>query len=465
VKSKKLPLLIALIALIGTVTAILPQQISADFEATLPAGILCESSGAGLFDDTHQIRTPGEVFDPVAMTTDLTMTIDLFGPEVGGNPTLATTNDGAAWLVDSTDTIIRFQFLNPPADETAIPRPIIAFFEDVPQGIFDIVFCMSLDQEFDDNGDPVFENADLGFKHSEVRRILLDDKVPVGECTNREVTLDEGETEIDKADTRLDPFFDGVSFDDNVDTDLGFNARDFGLNTFPLGPTDVTFEATDDADNTGSVTCRLTIVGGDTPGCEGVQLDIEGEPLELEFCVEIPVGEPECILGFIGQDPITLNYGQVEQSQVSLAQLLQIENLGDAPGLIKVFGEAWVEDETTIVRMLTGATHFSLEDPDTIIQSELQTFYDDDTRSFALTEIPIPGKKVIIPILLGEEIVNTHWMLRIDLLDDTFFGNMKQTKTFELQQCSESNLCETLGFRCPEAGEFFVEGNGNGFGR
>ncbi len=96
-------------------------------------------------------------------------------------------------------------------------------------------------------------------------------------------------------------------------------------------------------------------------------------------------------------------------------------------------------------------THFSIVSRGT---TPAATFYDDTSFSFPVLD---SAKTIIFPILEPNIITETFWQLRINLINALFFGDMQQTMTLELQECSLANECVILGQPCDMTGDIFQE--------
>jgi len=482
VKTKKLTLLIALIALMGTFTSAIPQQVFAD--------------------------TPG----PTTATSDFCVTpsrpaanpqnLDDHDLEViiAGNPTPFQVQLIGMYSTTGPDTpltsLVRF-FINDNAGTEATPalgteigqRPATIDLGVDPKdftGTFTTTVFGLLDEgnyvgfgcgeETENSFTPV---PVVGIHHSDTATFRIDRTDPTISCQNLFFNgLETDGQTILKTDSRFDAFFGvDVVVNDNLDDNL--DVTDNAPTSIPVGiSVPVLFTVRDDGDiptlnddNTATAECTIFIDPFEKEGCEGVILDQSGKPLEIEVCLEIPVREAVCGLAILG-DPPTLDYGILDQDDTSETQLLQVRNDGNAPALLKVIaGDEfdlvttpgfWIKPDqvvpeppaTTVPpftkQMEAFRTHFSIVDRGI---TDAVAFYDDTAQSFPVSD---SAKTIIFPILDPNVISNIFWQLRIILLDPLFFGDLQQTLTLELQECSVANECELLGQPCPSTGTTFI---------
>jgi len=473
-KTEKLTLMIALVALIGTFTAGIPLQVFADNPA--PDFCISQSSPAANPQnaDDHNLNVV-----------------------ISGDPSPFLVQLTGMYSTPGTDTpltsLVRF-FIHDNAGTQATPalgteignRPATIDIAVDPKdftGTFSTTIFSLLDEGNyvgfgcgEETENPSTPNPVVGIHHSDTETFRIDRTDPTITCQN--LTFDQTETDgstIPRDDTRFDDFFGAdVVVDDNLDdmVDVTDNAPD----NIPVGtPVAVTFTATDDGDiptegdeNSATDTCTIFITPFEREGCEGVTLDQSGNPLEVEVCLEIPVREADCGLSILGNPP-TLAYGTLDQDDTSETQLLRVENQGNAPALLKVIAGDEFDITTTpgfwidpnevnsppfTKQMEAFQTHFSIVDRGT---TPAATFYDDTAQSFPVLD---SDKTIIFPILEPNIITETFWQLRISLINALFFGDMQQTMTLELQECSLANECEILGQPCDDTGDIFQERNG-----
>ena len=170
------------------------------------------------------------------------------------------------------------------------------------------------------------------------------------------------------------------------------------------------------------------------------------------MCLQVEVEEAVCTLAILGTDP-TLVYGTLANTDTSDFQSLFVANLGNAPAVLKVIVTDWFDQSVIPIKVMEGSqTHFSVVDPGV---TNPVTFYD-GVNSFAVSTTLLT---IIDQIFDGGEVLETFWQLRIDLLNFLFFGDLDQTMTLQLQDCSTANLCEIMGGTCPQTGTQ-VEGPG-----
>jgi len=479
VKAKKLTLLIALIALIGTFTSAIPQQVFAN----TPAPDFCVTP-------SRPAANPQNLDDH-----DLTVV-------VAGNPTPFQVQLRAMYSTPDPGTtpltsLVRF-FVHDNAGTEATPvlgteigqRPSTIDLGVDPKdftGTFTTTIFTLLDEgnyvgfgcgeETENSFTPT---PVVGIHHSDTATFRIDRTDPTITCQNLNFNqLEIDEQTILRSDSRFAAFFGvDVVVNDNLDDNL--DVTDNAPTNIPVGvPVPVLFTVRDDGDiptlnddNTATATCTIFIEPFEKEGCVGVILDQSGKPLETEVCLEIPVREAVCGLAILGAPP-TLDYGILDQDDTSDTQLLQVRNDGNAPALLKVIaGDEfdlvttpgfWINPNEPLTppftkQMEAFRTHFSIVDRGL---TDAATFYDDATQSFPVSDT---DKTIIFPILQNNVLTDIFWQLRIILLDPLFFGDLQQTLTLELQECSVANECELLGEPCPDTGDIFSITNFNTIG-
>jgi len=481
VKAKKLTLLIALITLVGTFTSVIPPQVFADLlpddfclDLDIPA-LTPNSDDHDLNISVNPTGPPFQVqlssmYETPGADTPLSSLVRFFVHENNALIFAGTPVKGAfVGLIESTDESHFTGTFNQ-----------LPFFSGLTEGNY-VGFQCGKETEGISTPSPI-----PGVHHSDTQTFRIDRTDPFIECQDLFFNQLEAEgSPIPRTDSRFDDFFGrgnpATSFltvTDNLDDDV--DVIDTAPANIPVGQdVFVTFTATDDGDiptasdgNTFTDTCKIFITPFEREGCEGVILDQSGAPQEIEVCLEIPVREADCGLAILGTDP-SLNYGTLSQDGTSLIQLLQV-NRGNAPALLKVAaGDPldivntpgfWINPNEApeppntppppppfTEQMPAASTHFSLIDPGTTDPTALAAFYDSGD-SFAVNEF---DRVIIVPILNFNEITDIFWQLRIILLEILFFGDLQQTLTLELQECSFANECEILGFTCPQTGQLF----------
>ena len=462
-KAKKLTLLIALIALIGTFTSVIPPQ---TFANTGPNDFCLPIFGPAASPqnpDTHNL-TPNIIS---------TSTVQLQSLYDSSNNV-------------KTSVLTFFINVNTGTETT----PVLGVRQGSIDSTLELVSSMKLftgtiaisgennyvgfvcGRESESDSTPA-GTVVPGLHHSQTITFRIDRTDPTISCQN--LNFNQLETDvglsIPRTDSRFNDFFGANvvvndNLDDNVDRPLFGNAP---VN-IPVGQTvRVTFTATDDGDiptpgdgNTATATCEIFITQFEREGCIAVVLDELGKPTEVEVCLEIPVKQADCGLAILATTP-SLAYGILDQDDTSETQLLQVRNDGNAPALLKVIaGDEfdqlntpgfWIKPDEPLAppftkQMEAFRTHFSTVDRGT---TDAATFYDSGD-SFPVSDT---DKTIIIPILDPNVITDLFWQLRILLENPLFFGNMQQTLTLELQECSVANECELLGQTCPNTGDIF----------
>ena len=448
----------------GTFTSVIPQDAFATFAPTpLPGGALtvCTAGGQGFFDDTHVILTPALTDNPVGTGTDVIVAITFTGP-LGS---LAAVNTGVVVLVDkATDTVATPSRPLVAANDMTIPKIFAsAAFPNVADGTYNAVFCMEVASE-----GTKFPGTALGVKHSSVSNDIILDRTPPVVTPPPDLTIiPTNNNPIPVTDPRIQEFLlpglDGLPSATDVNPPNPVITNDntnllFQINTMTL----VTFSATDDFGNTDTAQATITIgVPPPTAGCNGRMLDQSGATQEIEVCLDVPVRQAVCVLEILGGG--ALPYGTLNQGETSAGISLSIRNSGNAPAEIKVIaGDRnplnlidgfWLEPTEAgappfTARMIAAQTHMGVVDPNLSILG-LAGFYD-GPNSFPVSDTQ---RTILIPILDSLQTVETFFQLRINLLQALFFGDMQQTLTLQLQECSTANTCQTLGTPCPETGD------------
>lgn len=455
-KAKKLPLLLALIALIGTFSSVIPQNTFATDLSENAFCIIIPTPNT----DTHSL---GAVVTNSNVDVGATYrAANNQGDNQAGDLARSNLIQFTLFRFDAQNNLVFVSAQPAINDPPTIPRQFNIMFPGLDDGRY-IVFACGDEVLSGELPDPV-----RGPHHGDSARFIIDTINPTISCSplNFAADANDGQT-IPRTDSRFTDFFGvDVVVNDNLDDNL--DVTDNAPANIPVGQTvPVTFRATDDVGNFAEATCNIFIEPFKRAGCEGGRiLDQTGAPLEIEICEEVNVRQADCGLGILGNNP-TLSYGALNQGDTSAAQSLFVINTGNAPALLKVIAGdplavpptpgAWI-DPTEVgappftPEMLAAQTHFSTLDP-TVVGPDDAAFYD-SASSFAVSDTV---KKILIPILGPQVVEELFWQLRIILLEPLSFGDFQQTLTLELQQCSLANQCEIFGLDCPLTGDPFIE--------
>jgi len=430
VKTKKLSVLISLVALIGTFTASLPLIV---IEANDP-------NNNGKKDD---------------------ITIKAFldrGTAGDGNPAADGINQAIFTLLTPSGGIITDSGNPDPSND---PQVFRASFPDLAddirggEGTYRISVCFKI-------GFPEGNEQTRGFYHGEEGSQFVDTIAPDVTCQNlAPFTALETETQIPRGDIRLAAFFDNARATD-ADPNFVFDSEDPASSNapdfFPVGATTgVIFTATDSMQNTGtSPECTVQIIRAFLPGCAGdAQFDsgTDGDTIR-QICAELTLERAICGVR-VATVPPTINYGTIDQGQPTdetnvsdPQQIVNLANDGNSPTDVTVLGTAWkiTPPLPALPRdsMLVSRTHFSATDTSANFLSILAHY---NSMTLMASFNPLLPDPLLIDDLFGLTNQDTFYRLQVVLIDPSDFGPMSQTITYTAGPCGSDVPLDELEVR------------------
>ena len=433
-KTKKLSVLIMLIAIGGTLTIGMTGNALAQFAPTpLPGGLLCTPGGQGTgFDDDVGTSLPENAVSNLPGTDDSNVEVFIQVTNPSGNP--PHTNGGTAWLVDSNNAIVG-QAQPLVADSFVNPtRTFVALFNNVPDGNYEAVFCMLFGQQFDPGTGMALHPVNaLGNKISVVQLLTLDNHEPVVTCGPDPLIINIDATQLPVTQT-FNPAL--VAFLTTTPTAIDAIEGNIALITnnapvnFQPGDTVVRFSASDSGNNgndPGFADCTVRLNVAPVAGCQNLPGGLTSEQL----CLDISAAPPLCGLRV---SPANLNLQTVAAGSITPNFIYNIHNSG-----------AGVNAHARYIGSFDGFTDALTGQ--VIIDANNLRFINSgvDTPFANMFEYSSIVNKILYRSIAPGDTEPVGNKLEVISNSNTFSGNLAGTVTVINDLCGESEIRPTLG--------------------
>ena len=439
-KTKKLSVLIMLIAIGGTLTIGMTGNALAQFAPTpLPGGLVCPPQGQGTgFDDDVGTSLPENAVSNLPGTDDSNVEVFIEVTNPSGNP--PHTNGGTAWLVDSNNAIVG-QAQPLVADSFANPtRTFVALFNNVPDGVYQAVFCMLFGQRFDPGTGMALHPVNaLGNKISVVQLFTLDNHEPVVTCGPDPLIINIDATQLPVTQT-FNPAL--VAFLTTTPTAIDAVEGNIALITnnapvnFQPGNTVVRFSASDSGNNgndPGFADCTVQLNVAPVAGCQNLPGGLTSEQL----CLDINAATPFCGLTV---SPANLNLQTVAAGDITPNFIYNIHNSGAGVNAHARYVGSFTGFTDALGAVIIDANHLRF------INSGVDTPFANMFEYPTTTIFPVPpANKILYRSIAPGDTEPVGNKLEVISNSNTFSGNLAGTVTVTQDLCGESVIRPTLG--------------------